>query len=89
MEMQEQNQSNNTAPKSNVGFILGIISLIAWLIPIAGFPVSIVGLVLSIKAHKNPENKTAIVGIVLSIIGLAFTTFNSLLGALIAIRSYL
>lgn len=71
--------------KSNAGFILGIISLIAWLLPLAGYPVSIVGLVLSIKAKKNPENKTAIAGIILSIIGLILTLTNSILGALLSV----
>lgn len=69
--------------KSNAGFVLGIISLIAWLLPLAGYPVSIVGLVLSIKAKKNPENKTAIAGIILSIIGLVLTCLNSLLGVIL------
>lgn len=69
--------------KSNAGFILGIISLIAWLLPLAGYPVSIVGLVLSIKAKKNPENKTAIAGMILSIIGLILTLTNSILGVIL------
>lgn len=69
--------------KSNAGFILGIISLIAWLLPLAGYPVSIVGLVLSIKAKKNPENKTAIAGMILSIIGLILTLINSILGVIL------
>ncbi len=71
--------------KSNAGFILGIISLFAWLLPLAGYPISIVGLVLSIKAKKNPENKTALAGIILSIIGLVLTAINSFLGVLIGI----
>lgn len=71
--------------KSNAGFVLGIISILAWLLPIAGYPVSIIGLVLSIKAKKNPENKTALAGIILSIIGLVLTVINSLLGAFIGL----
>ena len=71
--------------KSNAGFVLGIISIFAWLLPLAGYPVSIVGLVLSVKAKKNPENKTALAGMILSIIGLVLTVINSFLGALIAL----
>lgn len=67
--------------KSNAGFILGIISMFAWLLPLAGYPVSITGLVLSVKARKNPENKTALAGMILSIIGLVLTVINSVLGA--------
>ena len=80
-------EEKSTTKKSNAGFILGIISLLAWLFPLAGYPVSIVGLVLSIKAIKNPENKTAIAGIVLSIIGLILTVVNSALGALMGIQN--
>lgn len=69
--------------KSYAGFILGIISLIAWIIPLAGYPVSIVGLVLSIKAKKNPVNTTAVAGIVTSIIGLVLTCLNSFLGVIL------
>lgn len=77
----------NENKKSYAGLILGIISLVAWLLPIAGYPVSIVGIVLSTKAIKKPDNKTiAIVGMVLSIIGLILTLINSFLGALIGIQ---
>lgn len=69
--------------KSYAGFVLGIISLIAWILPLAGYPVSIVGLVLSIKAKKNPANTTAVAGIVTSIIGLVLTCINSFLGVLL------
>lgn len=75
--------------KSNAGFVLGIISLFAWLLPLAGYPISIIGLVLSIKAKKNPENKTALAGIILSIIGLVLTAINSFLGAFMAVSNAL
>lgn len=62
--------------KSTVSLVLGICSLIAWLIPLLGFPVSIVGLIFGIK------NKYT-VGIVLNVIGLAITVANSAIGAFI------
>ena len=71
--------------KSNAGFVLGIISIFTWLLPLAGYPVSIVGLVLSIKAKKNPENKTALAGMILSIIGLVLTVINSVLGVIMGL----
>ena len=46
--------------------VLGIVSLIAWLLPIVGLPVSIVGLVLGCKTVKSDKKVMAIVGIVLS-----------------------
>ena len=58
------------------GFILGIVSLVAWLLPIIGIPVAIVGLVFSIKGSKTS-------GIVMNIIGLVLAAINSALGAVL------
>ena len=60
--------------KNTVSLVLGICSLIAWFIPLLGFPVSIIGLILGIK-----DKYTA--GIVLNVIGLALTVGNSAIGA--------
>ena len=64
--------------------VLGIVSLIAWLLPIVGLPVSIVGLVLGCKTVKSDKKVMAIVGIVLSSIGLNLTIINGALGAYLA-----
>lgn len=50
--------------------VLGIISLVAWLIPLIGVPVSIVGFVLGCKTIKSEKKAMAITGLVLCIIGL-------------------
>jgi len=51
--------------------ILGIVALFAWLIPILGLPVSIVGLVLGIiaTAKDMPNKGMAIAGIVMGTLG--------------------
>ena len=54
--------------KSTASLVLGIISLIVWLLPLAGFPVSIIGLVLGIRKKYK-------VGIVLNAIGLVLDAF--------------
>jgi len=51
-------------------FILGLVGMIAWIIPIAGLAVQIVGLVFGIMAKDAPNKWMAIAGIVLCIIGL-------------------
>ena len=62
--------------------ILGLIGLIAWALPLAGFPVTIVGLVLGVKAKKRGDTRIIVtIGIVLCIIGLVATTVNSVIGA--------
>lgn len=67
--------------KATVGLVLGIISLIAWLLPLAGLPVSIVGLVLSAKSLKSEKRGLAVAGLVLNIIGLVATIVNASIGA--------
>ncbi len=57
-----------------VSLILGILSLFFWLLPLFGFPVSIVGLVFGIKRKYN-------IGIILNVIGLCLTVANAAIGA--------
>lgn len=72
--------SSNPAP---VGFILGLVSIVAWILPLAGYPVTICGIVFSTKQLKS-ENKSArtmaITGLILSIVFLVFTLINSIAG---------
>lgn len=70
-------------PKSIAGFILGIISIFAWILPLTGYPISIVGLVMSVKGKKQQKTTYATVGMILSIIGLALTVSNSVAGVLL------
>ncbi|MBI5871112.1 MAG: hypothetical protein HZB44_09235 [Actinobacteria bacterium] len=58
--------------------------MFAWFIPIFGAPVNIVGLVLGIKGRKSRNRGMAIAGVVLCIIGLVLTVFNSALGIYLA-----
>ena len=60
--------------KSTASLVLGLIGLIAWIIPLIGFPVTIVGLILGIKKKYTP-------GIVLNVICLLLTVANSAIGA--------
>lgn len=70
---------------ANTGFILGLVSIVAWFIPLFGYPVTICGIVFSSKglSSKNRHGK-AVAGMVLSIIFLVVTLINSIVGAIIA-----
>lgn len=83
----EKAKENNSVDKSaNTGFILGLVSIIAWFIPLFGYPVTICGIVFSSKGLKSSVNKTkATTGLILSIIFLVITLINSILGALLNI----
>ncbi len=58
---------------ATAALVLGIIGLIAWLIPLLGYPITITGLVLGIKSRKSEKRNMAIAGIVLCSIGLALS----------------
>lgn len=79
--------SEKTKKNTIVGFILGLIAIIAWLIPLFGFPVTIVGLVFSIKELNGEKRNLAITGLVLNIIFLVLTLINSALGVYLALTS--
>lgn len=68
---------DNTAPDTSLApLILGIVSLVAWLIPIIGLPVSIFGVVLSAKRNRNGCLTMSIIGVVLSLL-------NAIVGAVL------
>jgi uncharacterized membrane protein len=71
----------NSGGKAITSLVLGIIGVFAWLIPLIGFPVTIVGLVLGIKGINAEYKGMAIAGIVLNIIFLVITIINSAIGA--------
>ncbi|MCX7609458.1 MAG: DUF4190 domain-containing protein [Anaerolineales bacterium] len=62
--------------------VLGILNLCSWFLPICGGPLSIVGIILGILGLKSSQRTLAIVGIVLSGIGLLATIVNAIVGAI-------
>lgn len=72
-----------------IGLILGLVSIVAWYIPLIGFPVTIIGIIFSAIGMKSQTNKgKAIAGLTLSIIFLVVTIVNSVLGAILATNLY-
>ena len=67
--------------KATASLVLGIISLIVWLIPLFGYPVSIVGLVMGFYGIKSEKKSLGTAGLILSIIGLVLCVANSAIGA--------
>ena len=59
------------------GLTLGIISCFAWLLPIVGLPLSIIGLVRATKGNYVP-------GKVLNLIGLCLSIVNAVIGVMIS-----
>jgi hypothetical protein len=50
--------------------IMGIISLFGWLLPVLGFPLSLVGLIMGFASRASSRRRTAITGMILSVIGM-------------------
>ncbi len=70
---------------ATASLVLGLVGIVAWLLPFIGFPVTITGLCLGIAAKKKGQTGgKSTAGIVLSIIFLLLTLANSILGALLA-----
>ncbi|MFN3402749.1 MAG: hypothetical protein ACK40G_01560 [Cytophagaceae bacterium] len=65
----------------SLAFILGLISLISWLLPLIGFPIALIGIGYGVKDLANPLMKNARLGLWLAVVGLMFTTANSAIGA--------
>ena len=65
---------NSLEKKSSEGTILGFLSLFAWIIPLIGIPVSVMGVNAS-----NKNNDT--LGLVLSIFGGILSAANAFVGA--------
>ena len=67
--------------KAVASLILGLVSIITWLIPIVGLPTTIAGVVLGMKGMQSDRKGIAIAGVVLSGIFLVLAALNMALGA--------
>lgn len=74
---------------SIASMVLGIVGFIAWCLPLVGFPVTIVGLVLGILGIKKGGKGMAIAGIIMSSITLVLTLINSIWGAYLGMTGQL
>ena len=74
---------------SIASMVLGIVGFIAWCLPLVGFPVTIVGLVLGILGIKKGGKGMAIAGIIMSSITLVLTLIKSIWGAYLGMTGQL
>ncbi|HEY9078083.1 MAG TPA: DUF4190 domain-containing protein [Anaerolineaceae bacterium] len=65
--------------------VLGILGLCAWFIPLCGFPVSIVGLILGFLGINSTGKGMAIAGLILSGICLLLSLINAIAGAVLGL----
>jgi uncharacterized membrane protein len=67
--------------KAVTSLVLGIVGMLAWLLPIIGLPVTITGLVFGVRSLNSANKGIAIAGLTLSIIGIVLTIINASIGA--------
>lgn len=82
-----QPMTNDRRGLGIAGFVFGTASLVAWCIPLFGFPTSVVGIVLSALGLGSSARGMAVAGLVMSVVGLLASIVNGLLGAAIALDS--
>jgi hypothetical protein len=71
------------------GFVLGVISMIAWLLPVLGLSLGIPGIILSAIGRTSTTRRTlATWGLVLSIIALVLAVGNGVLGVILYLNRY-
>ena len=69
---------------SIASLVLCCCGIIAWCLPLLGYPVTIAGIVLGCLGMKKGGKTLAIIGIILSVIFLIATIVNSVLGVMAA-----
>ena len=72
---------NEQKDRSLTALVLGLVSILTWIIPIAGLPTTILAIVFGAKSLKGEKRTRAIVGLVLGIVFLIFTIVNAVAGA--------
>lgn len=82
---------NSKSPEkyANNALTFGLISLIAWIIPLFGYPITIIAIYNACKGMNAVQNKNkAIIGLILGIIFLLVTLCNSIAGVLMNLQVY-
>ena len=81
-----ENNNNNRAVAS---LVLGLVSIVTWLFPIAGYITTILAIVLATKGRHSEKKGMATAGLVLGIIFLVVTLLNSIFGAILGVLANL
>jgi hypothetical protein len=66
-------QADDRASSATAGFWLGLVGLVAWIIPFIGLPVTITGFVLSLRGRTSARGTFALAGLILSGFGVVFS----------------
>ena len=82
LEMEKANK------KATAGMVLGLISIAGWLLPLIGFPLTVLAIIFGALGLKSAvHKKRALAGLVLGIVFFILTLINSIVGAVIGVMS--
>ena len=82
-ETEEKEYKNDADKRANKGYKLGLWSIIAWIIPLAGYIVTIMGISNSVKGLKSEAyHSKAKAGLILSILFLIASIVNHVYSAI-------
>jgi hypothetical protein len=79
---------NSKRTMAIIGFILGIVSLFSWLLPICGFPVAITAVILSALGINSSKGGLAIAGVIMGGIAILLALLNSVLGMVLGLTGF-
>lgn len=80
---------NRNPGLARASLYIGIVSLLAWIIPLIGLPLSITGLVLGLVSLNSPRRDMARAGISLGVIGLFLTVAYMILAFYLVTSGFL
>ncbi len=76
---------NDTSGFAIAAFIVGIINFCAWLLPLCGLPLALIGIIFAAISWNSTQRNLAIAGFVLSCLGLIAGIINAGLGIVLAL----
>ncbi len=69
--------------------VIGVLNLGAWLLPLCGLPLSVVGLGLGVMGLRSSQRRLAMAGIALCALGLLLGLSNTILAAYLGVPDQL
>jgi hypothetical protein len=71
--------------KARASLVLGLAAMISWCFPPVGFPIALAGLILGMAGLESENRRSAIAGVVLSVLGIVLSIVAAGTGLFLAI----
>lgn len=80
--MERTAEQKHQEQRADRAFVFGLVAIPAWFIPLVGFPVGIIGLMLGFKSLSvRGKESRAVAAVILCILSLIATSINAYVGA--------